>query len=303
MSDRFMKTRDAARGRWKQVLIHFGVDEAFLTGKACACPLCGGKDRFRFDDLDGDGTYFCNGCDPGSGLGLLMKLKHWEFERACKEVDAILGNLPAPPDAKRREVDTRAVMRSWWAASRAVQAGDPVWRYLERRCGPGPFPVQDLRFHPGLKHPSGGVHPAMLAGMGWDGKRFGGVHRTYLTMDGRKAALDPVRMSFGEIGPVRLGTPGTTLGIAEGIETALCASRRFRVPVWSAICADGLSKWTPPPGVAQVMIFGDNDASFAGQAAAYALARRLVRDGMGATVLIPEAQGTDWADVQIREVA
>jgi len=46
-----------------------------------------------------------------------------------------------------------------------------------------------------------------------------------------------------------------------------------------------------------VAIFGDCDESFTGQAAAYALARRLVADGVSVVVRIPDTMGQDWADV------
>jgi phage/plasmid primase-like uncharacterized protein len=36
-----------------------------------------------------------------------------------------------------------------------------------------------------------------------------------------------------------------------------------------------MAKWNPPDGVEKVIIYGDNDKSFAGQAAAYKLANRL----------------------------
>ena len=49
------------------------------------------------------------------------------------------------------------------------------------------------------------------------------------------------------------------LGIAEGIETALAASYRFGVPVWSAI----LESWEPPTGVKRMIVFGDNDENCA----------------------------------------
>ena len=44
---------EIATGRWPNILAHFGVAEKFLTGKHGPCPICGGKDRFRFDNKEG----------------------------------------------------------------------------------------------------------------------------------------------------------------------------------------------------------------------------------------------------------
>ena len=69
-----LDVRTAARGRWRGILHSLGMDERSLSGKHCPCPLCGGKDRFRFDDKDGRGTYYCSGCGAGDGVKLAMGL-------------------------------------------------------------------------------------------------------------------------------------------------------------------------------------------------------------------------------------
>jgi putative DNA primase/helicase len=92
------------------------------------------------------------------------------------------------------------------------------------------------------------------------------------------------------------GHPGSVLGIAEGIETALAASRLFEIPVWSAISSSLLAKWQPPDGVEEVVIFADNDPKFGGQAAAYHLAYRLART-LQVSVKMPPREGMDFADV------
>jgi putative DNA primase/helicase len=58
-----------------------------------------------------------------------------------------------------------------------------------------------------------------------------------------------------------------------------------------------LAAWMPPAGIEEVLICADNDASYTGQSAAFSLARRLVRDGLKAEVVIPENINTDWADI------
>lgn len=52
MGDR-IDVRTAAAGRWRAILLSLGVNERALSGKHGPCPLCGGRDRFRFDDKDG----------------------------------------------------------------------------------------------------------------------------------------------------------------------------------------------------------------------------------------------------------
>ena len=57
------RTIDQASGKWQGILAALGVDEYFLSGKHRPCPLCkSGKDRFRFDDKEGTGSFFCSQC-------------------------------------------------------------------------------------------------------------------------------------------------------------------------------------------------------------------------------------------------
>lgn len=296
------KTVENARGKWRDILVHFGVDSKFLEDKHGPCPLCGdGKDRFRWDNTDGNGGFYCAQCGPGSGMHLLMTFKGWDFGRAAKEVD---GFLPAArveaAKAERSEESKREFMKRLYVESRPVKPGDPVDLYLTRRCGDVAAQLADIRFHPALKHSvDGGTHPAMLAFMGWNPatRKFSGIHRTYLTLEGLKAAVDPVRMNYGDAGAVRLGPADACLGIAEGIETALCAHQLFGMPVWSAISANGLLAWEPPAGVERVVIFGDHDANYVGLAAAYEKGRQLRAKGFQVEVQIPPTEGDDWANV------
>src|SRR5207248_9709322 len=96
-----------ARHRWRALLPQLGLDTRFLTNKHGPCPMCGGKDRFRFDDKDGTGSYYCNRCGAGVGVILLKKLHDWDHKTACDEIDKIIGldskplPAPAPPDAAK----------------------------------------------------------------------------------------------------------------------------------------------------------------------------------------------------------
>ena len=65
---------DAARGRWEEILAHFHI-QLPPRGKHGPCPACGGKDRFRFDDKEHRGTFYCSACGAGDGFYLLRNVK------------------------------------------------------------------------------------------------------------------------------------------------------------------------------------------------------------------------------------
>lgn len=81
---------DAARGRWPDVLSLMGIDVPASPRAQVACPACGGKDRFRFDD-DGRGAHFCNSCGAGDGLELVKKVNSCDTTRAAQLVADALG--------------------------------------------------------------------------------------------------------------------------------------------------------------------------------------------------------------------
>lgn len=65
------KAHDQFHGSWQTVLSNYGC-QLPPGRKHGPCPVCGGKDRFRFDDKNGRGTWFCSQCEPSSGGGLLL---------------------------------------------------------------------------------------------------------------------------------------------------------------------------------------------------------------------------------------
>lgn len=297
------RTSDNAIGRWPGILQALGVDHRFMRNKHGPCPACGGKDRYRFDDKDGRGTWICSHCGSGDGLALLQHVFGWSFSHAANEVDRIIGTvqLGAIVPARTEENKIKA-LRTVWGESNMVIKGDPVWLYLNRRTGIEVVPA-DLRFHPALKYSDGGTHPAMLAIMRYPDNSGASIHRTYLTHDGQKAQVENAKKLMPgkplQTASVRLGPVGRYMGISEGIETALAASRRFHVPVWAATSATLLEGWAPPAGAEQILIAGDNDASCTGQAASFALARRLVREGYAVEVRMPGTKDRDWADEDV----
>lgn len=304
-----IKTQDAARSKWRGILLQLGVPEASLSGRHVPCPLCGGEDRFRFDNQEGRGTYICNQCGAGDGLKLAMEFTGKPFYEAAGLIDDIIGNVRPDADRSRAEMsdeDRRRILREMYAASGPVQPGDLADVYLTcRGVGEVAYPPA-LRFAPSLRDGEGGVRPAMLAMVGVPGAdRFATIHRTFLRPDGRAKAEMPAPRKLAPGGVpegacVQLGDwTGGPLGIAEGIETALSASALHGMVVWSAINSTILQRWFPPGGCTEVVIFGDNDKAFGGQAAAYALAHRLGAKGIRVEVHIPPISGTDWNDVHL----
>ncbi len=86
-----------------------------------ACPVCGGADRFRFDDKEGRGTWFCNQCGAGDGLKLVEKVFGVSASEAAGKVNAVTGNLPpvAPEVMAAAEAGTEADRKA--AATLAVR--------------------------------------------------------------------------------------------------------------------------------------------------------------------------------------
>ncbi|WP_109401864.1 DUF927 domain-containing protein [Proteus terrae] len=79
----------ASQGRWLYILTNLGITVPD-NHKHGACPKCGGKDRFRFDDKNGKGTWFCNQCGHGDGLDLVKLVTGKETKTACQEVSKII---------------------------------------------------------------------------------------------------------------------------------------------------------------------------------------------------------------------
>lgn len=295
------KTIDLAVGKWPGILVGLGIDEKFLSKKHGACPFCGGHDRFRFDDKNGSGSFICSHCGAGGGMDFLMRMFGWPFREAAANVDRIIGTVKETVQREERsEADKVAAIKKVLRGCRQVEQGDPVWNYLNRRTGITEVPA-DIKFHPSLHHTEGGTHPAMVSVLRAPDGTGITLHRTYLTLDGRKASMTPAKKFMAgkrlNGGAVRLSRVSETIGISEGIETALAASIRFHMPVWAATNSVLLEQFMPPAGVESVVIFGDNDSSYTGQSAAYNLARRLVRDGIQAEVVLPDRVDKDWCDM------
>lgn len=317
-STRVDDIRRRAYGRWTDILRSLGVSERILKKHNGPCPRCGGTDRFQYTDKFSEGNYHCRGCGPGGGFKLLQAVTGEDFASTLRQVEEQLGSVTP---AKRNQAaqpslpNLKKLAQRIWDQARPIAAGDEVDRYLRGRgLAMATFP-KVLRFHPSLgyfqrvndtKVRKLAEYPAMLACVQGENGNAVSLHRTYL-QDGRKLpAFDAKKVLAAGISgaAVRLCEVTSELAIAEGVETALAVHLATGKPVWAGLSASNLERMWLPASVNRVCIYADNDADndFAGQYHAFALARRLRRQGMPKVrVFLPRTAGSDWADVwQVR---
>jgi putative DNA primase/helicase len=148
---------------------------------------------------DGDGGRVlvrCHaGCDQERVIATLRSRGLWTengTRRFIRPAPRAATGQPDRDDAKR----SKAALAIWQSAISAH--GSLVEAYLASRGLHLP-PPSTLRFHAGLKHPSGGIWPAMvgLVTRGADDTPLA-IHRTFLACNGGgKAPVDPQKMMLG----------------------------------------------------------------------------------------------------------
>lgn len=318
---------------WPAIHAELGVGQQFLRLKTVGgkpkgipgpCPICGGTDRYVYDNRYGRGDSHCRACGHRDGFELLMAFHGWSFPETRKRVvhaarlntgepslpvltvestyrgksiSAPVLELPATPPSRvlrlRRE-------------SCAVADCAEVVAYLESRAV---WPLPEgctLRAHPSAPYFENGRQVGRFAALLADVVDVSGelatLHVTYL-QDGQKLADYAPRKLLSEVVgregcAVRLmAVAGDTLGVAEGIETALSASSIEHLPVWAALNTSLLAKFEPPPNVARLVLFADRDE--AGLAAALRLLERL-QGRVRVEARIPTTPSKDFNDVLLK---
>ena len=312
---------ERCQNRWDGILRGAGLPERIFSRKSQPCPICGGVDRFTYDNKGGNGSFICRKCPAaGDGIELVKRFKGLEFKEAATLIETFIGSAHvraplAAPDGQKQKI----AMADLWKRGRPLTGDDIASRYLQgRNIDLSAYPsalrvVNSLPYF--FEDKITGYFNGMIANFRSPDNLSGIIHRTYLDEPGKKASVPKPKMFMpGRVpagGAVRLGPVAETMGIAEGIETALAASSIHGIPVWATLSAGALTKWQPPFGVKHVIIFADVDATFTGQVSAYQLATRLIRcewankektERFGVEVRSPlfsddGRYSEDWADV------
>lgn len=330
--------RQQARGQWHGILLTLAPQLHEALEKAprhVSCPVHGGRDGFRLHkDYVENGGAVCNTCGAfPSGFRVLQWLTGWNFPQTLGAVSELLGldngtpvPIPVPtarnggniaPDHKQADEKIRQRLRQTWqdAVFLKDEWAKPARRYLMRR-GISPATMESTRCkcHPNLAYfETGrgvvGRFPALLTMLCDQEGNAITIHRTYLTLEGFKAPVASPKKtmsypSFRKLSGAlaRLGEPeDDTIGLAEGIETALAVRETTGLACWAATSAALLEAAVLPASMRRVVIWADNDRNKAGQKAALCLATRLVKEGRKVKVQVPdrpaEQKNWDWNDV------
>ncbi len=237
------------------------------------------------------------GCDQAQLIDALRARGLWDQRgRQFDRSRAVKVRQPKNTPPERGDSDrTEYALRIWRAA---VSASNTLAEdYLQSR-GLRLQGSSALRFHGGLRHPSGGTWPAMVAlvSRGPDDAPLA-IHRTFLGHDGSgKAPVDPQKMMLGPCrgGAVRLAAHSDLLMVGEGIETCLAAMHATGNPTWAALSTSGLRALDLPGDVREVIVLADGDDP--GEAAARDCALRWQRKGRRVRIVRPP-RGQDFNDM------
>lgn len=146
-----------------------------------------------------------------------------------------------------------------------------------------------LRLHPSHKLSDDGLMYPCILGKVERVDAFVGLHRTFLTPDGKKR----YRSMLGPVtgGAVRLSAGHRGLVVAEGLETALSAKTLYHpegFSIWAALSAGGMRALQLPVWRTSLVVYADGDD--VGREAAFDLGERAAQLGWPAKSVISPKQ-------------
>lgn len=286
-------TVNMACGHWPRILPALGVP--VIRNRHQACPVCGGSDRFRFDDKEGRGTWFCNQCGAGDGLKLVEKVFGVTPSEAAGKVNAVTGTLPpvvpaatatadAGTDAARKAA--AAVAAELMASARPATGNAYLTRkgLAEREC----LTLATTHKTGGVSYRAGDVAVPLHDDTG------ALVNVQLINADGEKRTLKggAVKGACHIIEGQKQA--GKRLWIAEGYATALTVHHLTGETVMVALSSVNLlslaSLARRQHPACQIILAADRDLSGDGQTKAAAAA-----DACNGVVALPPVFG-DWND-------
>nr|WP_233168043.1 TOPRIM and DUF927 domain-containing protein [Enterobacter hormaechei] len=245
------------------------------------CPACGGKTRYRFDNKDNRGTYFCSHCGAGTGLDLVMKVNQCGAREAAEMVAEAMA-LPMPEPKPAREKPQTDIAGK--VAALAAKASPGQSAYLTSKGLQCPFPMlTDGSLLLVLKNGAGATTGAQV-----------------IKPDGSKRLVAGTvkKASFGVVNSVELTE---TVIIAEGLATALSV-QQFR-PDATIIAAIDAGNLLPVAQVmrqrypnAQIIIAADNDIKPGEPNTGKGAAEKAAKAVSGRVALPQSEEKADWND-------
>lgn len=298
-----MQTKDAAKGRWPEIYGHFGFQ--IIVNKHQVCPMCDrkGSSGVRIHDKTGNGDWICV-CGNGTGLSLLIESTGLPFAEIAKQVDEIIGNKPD----RTLKPKLTGIPKKIAATSKPING---TWSeyYLKER-GIINLPTMSVHHCDSVPYfnengEKVGNYEAMVATV-TDALTLEILQQHITYLDGSKKIYRKVRNITDtdyKVPVIRLMDAEKTLGIAEGIETALSVHDKYDVKCWSTINSGFMKRFRAPKGVTKLYIFADNDKSGTGHAAAFECARANLsakNDVVDITVIWPDELG-DFNDIEDKD--
>ena len=279
-----MKTTEAVKNKWALVFKYYGLPP--ITGKnhfKGKCPICSQRGKFRIDDKNGSGSYICV-CGAGNGWELLSLTQGKDFKTLASEVDEVIGNTPTITNNVPKIINSvdslRAKVLNKFNKLQEIKGSLAESYFSNREIKV--IPQTNVKFCTEERH--NGSKLGAIYSIATDAKNNPCyLHRTFLDGD-KKAGIDaPKKMnslqddSYLEHASsiaVRLTPSASTLGIAEGIETALSCTQIYKCNTWSTLNAGLMKKFRAPEGVEHLIIFADTDKNGTGHAAAFECGNR-----------------------------
>jgi putative DNA primase/helicase len=254
------------------------------------CPACDYLGTFSVRaGRDGRALLYCANCQDREALADSVARATGQ-ERQSEPRDDLGAHA-----VRQRKQD--AALRVWLGSEPV--SGTAADRYLAARGLTDLAASSALRFRGDTRHPEGGRLPALIALVSDPSGNPVAVHRTFLTRDGCKASVEPVKASLGPIwgSAIRLHTiePDKPLLIGEGIESSASAGRLMGLPAWAAVSAGNMAKALVLPTEARRVVIAV-DPDDAGRKAARDAWIRWRAEGREVRVAVPDG-ASDFNDL------